>query len=140
MISIQEFILGLGFSQPTTHKHVSIQIYTKFHTFCSSFLLLFSSSSLSLPLLLLLPFSSLFYVFCLSKMRDQLLLSHFFVKAMFGLCIFKLFSHFFHLGPSILPNFYSIFSQISYLHITYCFIPFMSSSGKRPLYPCLSHL
>ena len=27
MISIQELILGLGFSQPTTHKHVSIQIY-----------------------------------------------------------------------------------------------------------------
>ena len=78
-------------------------IHTRIHTqvssipFCSSIFFLFSSSSLPLPLLLSFPLIIFFSSsprFGLSKMRDQLLLSHGFVKAMFGHCIFKPFSHF----------------------------------------------
>ena len=72
MISIQEFVLGLGFLQPTTHKHVSIQIYTKFHTFLislSSYLLFFFSSSSSSSL-----FSLAFTVF-FSLWRPNLVLN-----------------------------------------------------------------
>ena len=43
---------------------------------------------------------------------------------MFGLCIFNLFFSFLHLGPLTLSNFYSIFSQISYLHINLLFYAF----------------
>ena len=106
MISIQEFVIGLGFLQPTTHKQVSIKIYTKFHTLyllqtlLSSFFLLFSSSSLPFPLLLSFPLLFSFSTVLVSqKMRDQLLISNCFVKAMFGLCIFTLFFSFLHLSP-----------------------------------------
>ena len=101
----------------TTHNQQTciIQIYTKFHTkiqrfilefipFFFSFLLRLSSSSLPLPLLLLLPFSSLLYGLFSPKMRPNLVLNP---SSPFRPClapkkpIFGLSFHLFHFSPSI---------------------------------------
>ena len=77
VISIQELILGLGFSQPTTHKHVSIQIYTKFHTKIIEsipFSILFSFSSFLLLFLFIFFFfspSSLSFTVCSPNFKTK---------------------------------------------------------------------
>ena len=69
---------------------------------------------------------SFFYIFGLSKMRDQLTLSIFFeLRPCLAFAFLTSFFLFLHLGPLTLSNLYSIFSQISYLHISLLFYAFL---------------
>ena len=149
MISIQELILRLGFSQPqptNMYPYKSIQssiLKVSFHTFlilASPLLLFFCSSSSSSSL-----FSSslLFYGFWFSKMRPNLVLNPIFkLRPCLAFAFLNIFLIFLQLGPSILYYFYSIFSLIALNPITSSiYISFFSNSilAYKLMVLCLSY-